>query len=52
MKNEMTMDKLILFLKPNKKVKNKKKMDHLISQTKHTHSDLATTAGTTFGVGR
>jgi hypothetical protein len=29
------MDQLILLHKPNKKVKNEKKMDHFISQTKH-----------------
>jgi hypothetical protein len=30
------MDQSILFHKPNKKVRSKKKMDHFISQTKHT----------------
>jgi hypothetical protein len=30
------MDQLILFHKPNKKVRSEKKMDHLIPQTKHT----------------
>jgi hypothetical protein len=52
MMNEMMMDKRILLHKPNKKVKSEKKMDHLISQTKHTHNDLATMAGTTFGAGK
>jgi hypothetical protein len=32
------MDQLILFLKPNKKVRSEKKMDHSIPQTKHTLS--------------
>jgi hypothetical protein len=35
------MDQLILFHKPNKKVRSEKKMDHFISQTKHTLIDLA-----------
>jgi hypothetical protein len=30
------MDQLILFHKPNKKVRSKKKMNHFIPQTKHT----------------
>jgi hypothetical protein len=30
------MDQLILFHKPNKKVRSENKMDHFISQTKHT----------------
>jgi hypothetical protein len=34
----MVMDHLILFHKPNKKVRSEKMMDHLISQTKHTIS--------------
>lgn len=38
MRNEMTMDQLILFHKPNKKVSSEKMMDHLIPQTKHTIS--------------
>jgi hypothetical protein len=36
MRNEVVMDQLILFHKPNKKMINEKKMDHFISQTKHT----------------
>jgi hypothetical protein len=36
MKNEVVMDQLILFPKPNKKVRSEKKMDHFIPQTKHT----------------
>jgi hypothetical protein len=32
------MDQLILFHKPNKKVRSEKKMDHFITQTKHTIS--------------
>jgi hypothetical protein len=31
------MDQLILFHKPNKKVRSKNKMNHFISQTKHTN---------------
>jgi hypothetical protein len=34
----VVMDQLILFHKPNKKVKSEKKMDHFIPQTKHTLS--------------
>jgi hypothetical protein len=34
MKNEVVMDQLILFHKPNKKVWSEKKMDHFIPQTK------------------
>jgi hypothetical protein len=30
------MDQLIIFHKPNKKVRSEKKMDHFIPQTKHT----------------
>jgi hypothetical protein len=30
------MDQLILFHRQNKKVRNEKKMDHFIPQTKHT----------------
>jgi hypothetical protein len=30
------MDQLILFHKPNKKVRSEKKINHFISQTKHT----------------
>jgi hypothetical protein len=33
------MDQLILLHKPNKKVRSEKKMDHFISQTKHTIKD-------------
>jgi hypothetical protein len=33
----VVMYQLILFHKPNKKVRNEKKMNHFISQTKHTH---------------
>jgi hypothetical protein len=33
------MDQLILFHKPNKKVRSEKKMDHFIPQTKYTPSD-------------
>jgi hypothetical protein len=36
MRNEVVMDQLILFHKPNKKMRSKKKMDHSIPQTKHT----------------
>jgi hypothetical protein len=32
----VVMDQLILFHKPNKKVRSENKMDHFISQTKHT----------------
>jgi hypothetical protein len=32
------MDQLILFHKPNKKVRSEKKIDHFIPQTKHTLS--------------
>jgi hypothetical protein len=31
----MTMEQLILFYKPNKKVRSEKTMNHLISQIKH-----------------
>jgi hypothetical protein len=31
------MDQLILFLKPNKIVRREKKINHSISQTKHTY---------------
>jgi hypothetical protein len=34
------MDQLILFHKPNKKVRSEKKMDHFIPQTKHTLREL------------
>jgi hypothetical protein len=34
------MDQLILFLKPNKNVRSEKKMDHSISQTKHSLREL------------
>jgi hypothetical protein len=30
------MDQLILFNKPNKNVRNEKKMNHFVPQTKHT----------------
>jgi hypothetical protein len=36
MRNDVVMDQLILFYKPNKKVRSEKKMNHFISQTKHT----------------
>jgi hypothetical protein len=36
MRNRVVMDQLILFNKPNKNMRNKKKMDHFITQTKHT----------------
>jgi hypothetical protein len=36
MRNEMVMDQLISFYKPNKKVGSEKMMDYLIPQTKHT----------------
>jgi hypothetical protein len=39
------MDQLILFHKPNKKMRSKKKMDHLIPQTKHTLSGLVPFTG-------
>jgi UDP-N-acetylmuramyl pentapeptide phosphotransferase/UDP-N-acetylglucosamine-1-phosphate transferase len=32
----VVIDQPILFHKPNKKVRSEKKMDHFISQTKHT----------------
>jgi hypothetical protein len=32
----VVMDQLILFHKPNKKVRSEKKIDHFITQTKHT----------------
>jgi hypothetical protein len=38
----VVMDQLILFHKPNKKVRSEKEMDRLISQTKHTHIYLQT----------
>jgi hypothetical protein len=38
MRNEVVMDQLILFHKPNKKVTSEKKMNHFIPQTKHTRS--------------
>jgi hypothetical protein len=31
----VVMDQLILFHRPNKKVRSEKKMNHFISQTKH-----------------
>jgi hypothetical protein len=34
------MNQLILFHKPNKKVRSEKKIDHFIFQTKHTLSSL------------
>ena len=34
MKNRVVMYQLILFHKPNKKVRNEKKIDHFIPQTK------------------
>jgi hypothetical protein len=36
MRNEVVIDQHILFHKPNKKVRSEKKMDHSITQTKHT----------------
>jgi hypothetical protein len=36
MRNEMMMDQLILFHKPNKKVRSEKEMNHFNPQTKHT----------------
>jgi hypothetical protein len=36
MRNEVVMDQLILFHKPNKKVRSEKKMGRFIPQTKHT----------------
>jgi hypothetical protein len=36
MRNEVVMDQLILFNKPNKNARSEKKMDHFIPQTKHT----------------
>jgi hypothetical protein len=38
MRNGVVMDQLILFHKPNKKVRSEKKIDHFIPQTKHTLS--------------
>jgi hypothetical protein len=35
MRNEVMMDQLILFNKPNKNMRSEKKMDHFIPQTKH-----------------
>jgi hypothetical protein len=34
--NNVVMDQLILFHKPNKKVRGEKKIDQFIPQTKHT----------------
>jgi hypothetical protein len=34
----VVMDQLILFHKPNKKVRSEKKMNHFIPQTKYTYS--------------
>jgi hypothetical protein len=36
MRNEMVMDQLIQFHKPNKKVRSEKMMNYLIPQSKHT----------------
>jgi hypothetical protein len=36
MKNEVVIYQLILFHKPNKKVRSENKMDHFITRTKHT----------------
>jgi hypothetical protein len=36
MLNVVVMDQLILFHKPNKKIRSKKKIDQFIPQTKHT----------------
>jgi hypothetical protein len=36
MRNEMVIDQLILFHKPNKKVRSEKMVEYFISQTKHT----------------
>jgi hypothetical protein len=41
MRNEVAIDQLILFNKPNKNVRSEKKMDHFISQTKHTQRELS-----------
>jgi hypothetical protein len=38
MRNGVEMDQPIIFHKLNKKVRSEKKMDHFISQTKHTIS--------------
>jgi hypothetical protein len=46
MRNEMVMDQLIPFHKPNNKVGSDKMMDYFISQTKHVISSSAT-RGTT-----
>jgi hypothetical protein len=35
MGNEMVMDQLIPFQKPNKNVRSEKTMSHIIPQTKH-----------------
>jgi hypothetical protein len=35
MRNGVVMDQLILFHKPNKKMRSEKKMDNFIPQTKH-----------------
>jgi hypothetical protein len=42
MRNEMVMDQLIPFHKPNKKVGSDKMMEYFISQTKHVISSSAT----------
>jgi hypothetical protein len=36
MRNEVVMNQPILFHKPNKKIRNEKKMNHFIPQIKHT----------------
>jgi hypothetical protein len=40
MRNEVVINQPILLHKPNKKVRSEKKIDHFISQTKHTLSFL------------
>jgi hypothetical protein len=40
--NEVMMDQLISFHKPNKKVRSVKKIDHLIPPTKYTLEDATT----------
>jgi hypothetical protein len=45
MRNEMVMDQLITFHKPNKKVRSENMMDYLIPQTKHAVNVLCASFG-------
>jgi hypothetical protein len=38
MRNEVVMDELTPFYKPNKKIRSEKIMDYIIPQTKHSRS--------------